>query len=372
MFAEYDTVSESKRNEFVLYKTLTSIFYIAYLVILIKRPDLKYKNLLYVVIGLFYSVTSSLFRPLYVIAIFDIMIVFIFLFPMTKKEFWTFSTLGMWVYTLALAFRFPNVAESQLSPSLSDHILIGLQRHLILIVTFYFFIKARDYQLQAEKRFGLLGRQAARVAHDIKGMLSAPILILDGLKSQNRVESRDKTQDSINLISEQIEQIHGSLLELSRLCSLDQLPMSRFSLNDSLQGVRGLYLKNLEEVDFFVSGDINFYCDRSLVTSIFSNLIGNTLNQFKKKLWKTRCIEIKVEKNAQDTISLTYLDTGGGFSTNAIQAINQLQPYSTEGSGIGLQLVRECVGKLNGSVVFDNFGNGARAVMLFKKSDFIK
>lgn len=370
IFSEYGLIPEALRKEFLVYKIASLIMYFIYLVLLIKSPDSKYKNVLYVAIALFYSVTSSFYRPLYIIGIFDIMIFFIFLFPMKKKEFWILSTLGIWVYTFAITYRFPNIPDSQVSLDLADHILIGIGRYAILIVAFYFFIKARDSQLQAERRFGLVGRHAARVAHDIKGMLSAPLLILDNLKEQNKTEANGEIQTSIHLLSEQMEQIHSSLLELSRLCSLDQLPLSRFSLSDGIQGVKSLYLKNLEDVDFMVSGDLNFYCDRSIVTSLFSNLINNSLNQFKKKLCKTRRIEITVETR-QDKTVIIYKDNGGGFSPQAMQSINKQQPYSIEGSGIGLQLIRECVSKLNGSVGFDNFENGARTTVILRKSDLV-
>lgn len=368
VLSELPMLAAGQTNLFLIYKGIPTLGYIFMVWVIYKWPKYKYTNYWFVFVATLYSIGSSYFRPLYVIAIFDTLVVFIFLFAMTKKEFWILTTGGLGLYTISILSRYPDIPDTTIPPLFEDHFLISLQRYLILILTYHFFIKARDYQLNAEKRFSLVGRHAARVAHDLKGMLAAPVLLMESVKQADSGNSQSKeVKENIEMISRQINKIHDSLLELSRLCSLDQLPKTKFDLRDAVDGVKNLYLKRIDNVNINIKGDLNFYCDRSFLTSILSNLLSNSLNQFKLRQILNPKIDISVIVN--DSVCIVFEDNGGGYSSEALTMVNSNIPYSISGTGIGTQLVRDCVAKLDGRVVFENGLLGARVMIQFDKQN---
>jgi signal transduction histidine kinase len=259
--------------------------------------------------------------------------------------------------------RFPNIPESLQHLSLADHLTISAQRLTVLGLTFYFFVREKNYQINAEKRFSLLGRQAARVAHDLKGMIAAPMMQVELVKEKYSNETDRNLVSTINQMSHQISTIHESLSELSRLCSLDQLPMTRFKLSEAVTAVKSLYVKNLYEVKIVVESDLEFNCDRSQITAILSNLLSNSLFAFSKNQIEAR--EIRIVSRKGRLRGFSYIDNAGGFSQSALEFLRRGDKFTNEGSGMGLQIVRECAENLGAEVEFENAEHGAKVVFKF-------
>lgn len=116
-FTETPSLNESDIQMYFMLKMSSSVFGLIYLVFLYKKVRFKYSNYIYVLLFAYYTIGSSLYSPWYIIAVFDLMIVFIFLFPVTKKEVFISSVCIFTLYTASLIYRHPNIPEITVATS---------------------------------------------------------------------------------------------------------------------------------------------------------------------------------------------------------------------------------------------------------------
>ncbi|NJL25518.1 MAG: sensor histidine kinase [Calothrix sp. SM1_5_4] len=117
-------------------------------------------------------------------------------------------------------------------------------------------------------------------------------------------------------------------------------------------------------VELIVKGDFEIVADRSLIVSIGFNLMTNSLAAIRERQPQERWIRWTLDSRNRTAVCE---DSAGGFEPDCLSSIQETKPFSGfhGGTGLGIQLVRECAARLGGGVQFSNGRNGAKVSLFF-------
>ncbi len=215
-----------------------------------------------------------------------------------------------------------------------------------------------------------LERFTYTVSHDLK----SPVVTVRGFLGflerdlkEGRQDRIDKSIQRIYAATDKMNSLLEELLELSRIGRLSN-PAEDISfqelVNEALDAVGG----RLEEknIQLNVLPDLpKIYGDRPRLREVVENLIDNAAKYMGDQ--STPCIEVGVRYHSGQTI-LYVQDNGIGIESkyheNVFRLFDKLDP-NTEGTGIGLAIVKRIVEVHGGQVWFESKGLGHGSTFCF-------
>tara|TARA_Y100000590_G_C15612972_1_gene974575 strand:- start:207 stop:1406 length:1200 start_codon:yes stop_codon:yes gene_type:complete len=240
-------------------------------------------------------------------------------------------------------------------------------------------LKSQQERLLLSERHEAWENVARKLAHEIKNPLTPIQLTIDRLKNkyQNSIQSEEKQnfEKHLNTILKQIKQIENLVNEFSDFA---RMPKPIFNTNNIIEIIKN-NISLLNEIDKSISinfkyknEDLLIKCDGDQLSSVFFNLIKNSIESIQEKSNKngdfSKFIHIEIiDKN--DYITLNIKDNGIGFSTDIIKNITK--PYFTtkpKGSGLGLSIVNKIINDHNGSIKFNTNKDGAKVEVSLLKN----
>jgi PAS domain S-box-containing protein len=231
-------------------------------------------------------------------------------------------------------------------------------------------IKLKEQALQKSneeltKRNNELDRFVYSVSHDLRAPLASILGLIEISKNENDLNNRDNylqlMQKSIYKLDEFIKEI----IEYSRNnrvqinvepIDFEQLIKDIFAELSFMQESKPIDLK------IKINKKIPFYSDLHRLKVIFNNLISNAIrysDKYKPKPFIAIKIEIE-EKNA----FIEICDNGQGIGENHLNKVFEMfyrANSKTNGSGLGLYIVKESMDKLGGEIsVESKIGEGTK------------
>lgn len=192
-----------------------------------------------------------------------------------------------------------------------------------------------------------------KVSHDLRAPLSS---ILGLIYLANHDSNEDDLKNYIQIIESRVKQLDGFINDvLSHSKNLKQ-EVTIESINfsevvdkcfDELS-----YLKNAHKVDKQLSiSSQEFYSDRWRVNEIFRNLISNSIKYLNPEI-DNPYVKINIEVNDQEAM-ITLEDNGIGIDDQSLTKVFDMfyrATASSEGSGIGLYIVKNAIEKIGGTI----------------------
>ncbi|MEQ9443499.1 MAG: HAMP domain-containing sensor histidine kinase [Cyclobacteriaceae bacterium] len=224
------------------------------------------------------------------------------------------------------------------------------------IVVFAQDISTLQLQIQTLQKVNIgLDNFVYHASHDLR----APLRSMQGLITLLRTETNEKERDKfVELIEGSIKRLDAflvDLLSISRSNRPERRPLVKMNFMLEVEKAIGSFFhignnKNLE-VSTRISQPVPFVSDLTQVRVILNNIISNA---FKYRRYGVRKSRIKIEistnrKRAHIKIS----DNGEGIAEEHLPHIFEMFYRATdrsEGSGLGLYIVRETVEKLKGTI----------------------
>lgn len=207
-----------------------------------------------------------------------------------------------------------------------------------------------------------------KVSHDLR----APLSSILGLVNLARLPGNDDNpMDYINIIGKKVEDLDhfiSDVLSHSKNLKIDvSITSIDFNAVISRTFMDLNYLEGAADVMVYrrVEG-VEFYSDPWRVSEIFRNLVSNAIKYRQADSQKP---EIRIEVNATDLqAEIVFSDNGIGIEKDKLAKIFEMFYRATEqsdGSGIGLYIVKNAVEKLGGSISVDsNLGSGTTFTIL--------
>jgi PAS domain S-box-containing protein len=202
-----------------------------------------------------------------------------------------------------------------------------------------------------------------KVSHDLR----APLSSILGLVNLSRLPGNtDNPMEYINIIGEKVEQLDhfiGDVLSHSKNLKV-KLTVQKVDFQDIIQKTfEDLnYLKGANEVVRTISvTGVEFFSDPWRVSEIFRNLVSNAIKYKKPDTNSVVEVRIIVDNMYAD---ISFADNGIGIEEENLDRIFEMFYRATErsdGSGIGLYIVKNAVEKLGGQIsVTSRPGEGTR------------
>jgi len=122
-------------------------------------------------------------------------------------------------------------------------------------------------------------------------------------------------------------------------------------IQQTIAGFKGIEQANHVQFNIDVAPGILFYSDAKRISTIFENLIGNSIKYSREGADDARiCIQVALENNLA---KITIKDNGIGIAEEHQHKIFEMFYRISghlPGSGLGLYLVKEIVEKLSGKI----------------------
>lgn len=215
------------------------------------------------------------------------------------------------------------------------------------------------------------------VSHDLKSPLVTVTSFLDLLERDIASQNAENIQKDVGFIrgaAVKMQQLLDALLRLSRVGRRDN-PPEVFPLQQMveqcLSALAGAIRQRQIEIE---AGPLpmNLRGDRTQLGQIWQNLIENAIKYMGDQ--DRPCIEIGVREESQGAVFYVR-DNGMGIAPEHSERIfslfAQLNPRS-EGSGLGLALVKKIVTRYGGSIWVESAGEGQGSCFCFTLPEGIK
>ncbi len=201
-------------------------------------------------------------------------------------------------------------------------------------------------------------------SHDLRAPL-ASILGLTSLIDQE--DDLDKVKKFNNMIKESVKKQDEFIKSILNYSQNVNLPTTRKGIHfkeiidNVLQELNNMPNKSSIDVRVKISGKPMFYGDPIRLTIIFKNLISNTIKYFDAR--KKSYLSIDISKNENESVVVVE-DNGVGIKKEHLSKIFDMfyrGNENSDGSGLGLYIVKETVDKLGGSIkIFSEYGKGTK------------
>lgn len=191
-------------------------------------------------------------------------------------------------------------------------------------------------------------------SHDLR----APIASILGLTYLGKVEfQEEKARTFMDMIENRIRKLDlviRDILSLSKSKKME-LRMEPIALNDLMEDV----LTDIEfnrgrtsiKLDWPKNANHSFYSDYTQIKIILSNLLGNAV-KYHRLDQETPYIHVMF-KEMNDAVEIKVEDNGSGIPKESISRIFEMfyrASEQTEGTGLGLYIVKEALDKLKGTI----------------------
>jgi len=210
--------------------------------------------------------------------------------------------------------------------------------------------------LIAAQKMGAWSDIARRIAHEIKNPLTPIRLAAERLMnklSSNRKIDKKTFEQSLNMITRQVDDIHHLVDEFSSFARMPSPKLKVININkvivEYINPMMSSFEKVLIEVDDVIENAL-IMGDEKQIRQACGNLIKNSYENINSNDIKNAQISIifKIENNFAE---IYVNDNGTGIEKSIISQI--IEPYFTTkvgGSGLGLAITKKIIDDHNGSI----------------------
>lgn len=206
-----------------------------------------------------------------------------------------------------------------------------------------------------------------KVSHDLRAPLSS---VLGLVNLANHPENDDNLKLYLNVIGQKVSQLDHFITDVLSHSKNLKLEIKIEPINfESLINQTFIdlnYLKGAEQINrSVVIEGVTFYSDPWRIAEIFRNLVSNAI-KYRNFQRSDSEISLRIEIK-EDKASIVFSDNGIGIeSTNMEKIFNMFYRASeqSDGSGLGLYIVKNAIDKLGGQVqVSSTLGEGTTFII---------
>lgn len=207
-----------------------------------------------------------------------------------------------------------------------------------------------------------------RSSHDLR----APLTTIAGIVSAMK-ESKSNNDEFLKSIEERVEQADDVIRDIITLRKgqVTDLLIKEFDLEETVKKeYQSLTEYNSQFPTLLVSsvGDTKISSDPTRVHIILKNIISNSI-KYHKYDQENPILDVRIER-IEDGIKVIIADNGSGIDPKHLSKIFDMfyrANRSSFGSGLGLYLVKEAIGKIKGTIDVRSIKGSGTTFSLFLK-----
>jgi signal transduction histidine kinase len=193
-------------------------------------------------------------------------------------------------------------------------------------------------------------------SHDLRAPIASVLGLIE--LAENDIKDLDTAKKNINIIKQQVERLDATTLQQildAKKVNNGEKTISQINFREITDDVlRSLaYMKGINEIhtDINILSERKFYSDKSLIISIFQNLIDNAI-KYKKENINDSFLKIVIE-DENGEVKITFADNGIGIAEHLQSDIFNKFFRTTDkssGTGLGLYTLKHYIKKLGGQI----------------------
>lgn len=208
-----------------------------------------------------------------------------------------------------------------------------------------------------------------RSSHDLRAPLTTMAAIVQVLKME---KNEEKQQHYLELISGKIEQADSVIRDIISLRKDQKLDITVQKIDvakefeNEFHRLRGLQLEPTLQIE--AVGDCTVHTDLDRLKTVFTNLISNSI-RYHNYDQPTPFLKLYTER-VSNGIRVEISDNGIGISQQSLPRIFDMfyrASTTSNGSGLGLYLVKETLHKLQSTISVDSHQGEGTVFVLFLK-----
>jgi PAS domain S-box-containing protein len=219
--------------------------------------------------------------------------------------------------------------------------------------------------LQQAERQAAWGEVARRLAHEIKNPLTPIQLSAERLQyklsDKLNIEDAKFLQRTTHTIVSQVDAMKNMVMDFADYARAPAVQLVALDMHQLLNEVMGLYEANNSPIEmrlFAKQPKING--DATRIRQVIHNVLHNAHDALKNVVQPKIILQTE---NIQNSIKLTVMDNGSGFTEQMIT--RAFEPYMTskeKGTGLGLPIVKKIVEEHGGTISIANRESGGACI----------
>jgi signal transduction histidine kinase len=214
----------------------------------------------------------------------------------------------------------------------------------------------KELEEKVKERTKELNTFVYRVSHDLKGSLNS----ITGLTKLALKDASNAIEyfEHIGKTSSRLQGIVSEFLSISKARE-GKLSLEKIDFKILTETV----INSLKELEYFKNSTISihinqeyvFHSDPALISSLIQNVFENAL-KYKREGENKHFVKLGIHVNAQESI-IRVQDNGRGIRKESRQKVFEMfhrESVDTNGSGLGLYIVKSTVEKLNGKIKLES------------------
>jgi signal transduction histidine kinase len=210
-----------------------------------------------------------------------------------------------------------------------------------------------------------MGEMVANIGHQMRQPLnSLSLLIQDVREASEYGEINDQyidwfTRESMIQINHMTQTINDF-----RKFYRPNIEKCSFSISDSIEDALAIFAFSLKShnirLEFEYRGQQMAFGNPNEFSQVVLNILINALDAFVAKDIKNRQLRIIIKETTEFFVA-EFIDNAGGIEPSMLDKV--FNPYFTtrpHGTGLGLYLTKMIMENMNGKVIVENKGDGAR------------
>ena len=256
---------------------------------------------------------------------------------------------------------------------------IGIFSIIIIMGTLFFLrlryesqarIASQNMMLQQQSKMAAMGEMMDAVAHQWKQPLNALSMYSDLMKSDFEAGNVDKdyVDDMLNGVQLQINHMTTTLSEFRNFFRPNS-DVVNFNLKAIIEAtlflVKDEFMKHNINIETAIDDTITLHGNENEFKHLILNIINNAKDAFNSNHIQSRLIHISAQK-VDELTEIEIVDNAGGIPEHIISKIfeaNVTTKAVGKGTGIGLYMSQQIVGKMRGNIRVENSNGGAKFII---------
>lgn len=322
----------------------------------------------YLIVMMLYSFHGQWYLPGYYLGYVELVFMIGLFFPVEKKAYRIITVVSCFImiYLIIHSPASYNLTDLAWSNKFKmDAIVAVIVITIGSLVGHTYITLKREQKDEAYRKFLDIGKQAAFLLHDFKGLLSTPIfyadMLMDTLKTKtSQTEIIERLSSDLNFLQDYSKEFMKLTLPQNNTVN----SKTRIEAHQVKNTLDILLRKHLLGIEFSVteSRPFNIEVNSNKMIKVLYNAVLNSVEHIKQSNIKDAKIEILFKK---DIIQIR--DNGKGFPESIIKQLNQeevIVSTKNNGSGIGTAIIKDLVKSMDGKIEFLN-NNGAVINIIF-------
>jgi len=218
-----------------------------------------------------------------------------------------------------------------------------------------FQLEASADKLAQQERETAWREMAQQVAHEIKNPLTPMKLRMQHLQrswQDHPEEFQTRLNDFVQSMTDQIDTLSHIAQEFSNFAKMPQSKNERLNLHEIVKSVLSTFENENQTISFYQNTPETAFVfgDKTHLIRVLNNLITNAIQSIPTERAEKISLGLRVSKHH---VTLKITDNGNGISPEISKRI--FMPNFTtrsNGSGLGLAMVKSIVTQMNGKVAF--------------------